>query len=351
MSKNVLVTGYAGFLGSHLMLHHLRAGDVVYGIDNYSSSNRYSAHTEMIMTLGGFVFNADISKDFLKLTPHSIGYHIDNHEFPMQGGKVKFDLIYNFACPASPPIYQKIPVETMLTCVVGTQNILRLAQEHNAIVVQASTSEIYGDPESEFQRENYRGCVNPYGPRACYDEGKRAAEALCFDYKNKYDVDARVVRIFNTYGPHMNPRDGRVITNFVSQALENKPITVYGDGSQSRSFCYVDDLISAIVKMGSLEKNPNTPINIGNPVVFTMKELAELVVEKIGKGTIIHESLPVDDPAQRCPVIELAKEHLDWKPTIQLSEGLDLTISWIKDALKTEEHYKNLNSLYNSRFR
>jgi len=240
----------------------------------------------------------------------------------------KFDIIYNFACPASPPRYQSMPVKTMMTCVAGTKNVLDIAKEDSSILVHASTSEIYGDPETSPQKETYRGNVNSYGPRSCYDEGKRAAEALCYDYLN-LGVDARLVRIFNTYGPHMDPQDGRVVSNFINQALEGKPLTIYGDGSQTRSFCYVDDLISAIISMGRLRDNPRTPVNIGNPNEFTMKQLADLVEKKIASSSgVVYKELPIDDPTQRCPDISLARSLFGWEPKIQLDEGLDKTIEY-----------------------
>jgi UDP-glucuronate decarboxylase len=332
----VLVAGAGGFLGSHLMLHHLKQGDTVLGIDNFCSSKPGSDHVKLINLLckdgkQGMLLNGDITEN------GDDGLWGCFAEFESRGLGNQFDLIYNFACPASPPRYQEMPIMTMMTCVVGTNAVLDMAKKHKAIVVHASTSEVYGDPEHSPQEENYRGCVNPYGPRACYDEGKRAAEALCYDYLNTYKVDARLVRIFNTYGPHMDPYDGRVISNFICQALKGKPMTVYGNGMQSRSFCYVDDLIRGIVAVGGLAKNPGGPINLGNPKEFTMLDLVEQIGSRVNGGgdyKISYEQLPIDDPTQRCPDISKAKELLDWEPKVQLAEGLDMTIQYFMHAIK-----------------
>jgi UDP-glucuronate decarboxylase len=337
--KNVLISGAAGFLGSHLMLHHLKNGDNVLGVDNNSSSKRDSKHIDEIRKHTKFgselALNCDITK--LRDTNHAI------NEFRNKNSSRKFDIIYNFACPASPPRYQEIPVETMMTCTVGTKNILDIAADNNAIVVHASTSEIYGDPQHTPQAESYRGCVNSYGPRSCYDEGKRAAEALCFDYLNKHNVDARVVRIFNTYGPHLDAHDGRVVTNFIHQALKGEKLTIYGSGQQGRSFCYVDDLIRGILAMGNLPKNPGTPINIGNPNEFTIHELAQHVIYEVSGRTVEtpediditkfveYKPKPVDDPTQRCPDISLAKNILQWEPKIHLRQGLYNTVNYMSN--------------------
>lgn len=242
------------------------------------------------------------------------------------------ELIYNFACPASPPRYQAMPVETMMTCVVGTKNMLDVAKQHNAKIVHASTSEIYGDPHVSPQREDYRGCVNPFGPRACYDEGKRAAEALCYDYINKFNVDVRPIRIFNTYGQNMNPDDGRVISNFINQALRGEPLTVYGKGDQTRSFCYVDDLIDGIVRIAGYEKSTvlNQPINMGNPTEFTIMELAQKIVKLFPGTQIKYKSIPADDPTQRKPNIDRAYVAALWVPKVSLDEGLEKTIAYFK---------------------
>ena len=313
MNKKVLITGSAGFLGSHLVEHHLSIGDVVHGVDNFSSSNKSSNHHKKLVSNSNYFF---------------VKCDISSQEFVGKSKNLEFDIIYNFACPASPPRYQEIPVETMMTCVTGTKNVISIAKK-NTVVVHASTSEVYGDPEISPQKESYRGSVNPYGPRSCYDEGKRAAEALCYDYRNKYDIDVRLVRIFNTYGPQMDIKDGRVVTNFIGQALKGKPLTVYGDGSQTRSFCYVSDLIRGITTLSSIGSNPGGPINIGNPNEFTVLDLAKKVKDRFG-SQIEFKPLPVDDPLQRKPDISLAEKLLSWQPVVQLDEGLDKTIEYFR---------------------
>jgi len=324
--KRVLVTGAAGFLGSHLARHHLEAGDQVLGIDDFCSSVKESAHLKDLLSYERFSFlEMDIAAP-----PSSYTWQQIDAWREKRGA---FNLIYNFACPASPPRYQEMPVHTMLTCVVGTERMLQLAEDDDAVLVHASTSEVYGDPNLTPQPESYRGCVNSYGPRACYDEGKRAAEALCFDYLNQYEVDARLVRIFNTYGPNMDPYDGRVVSNFIRQALKGEDLTVYGDGKQSRSFCFVTDLVRGIVALGALPKNPRTPVNVGNPNEFTILELAQKVQNRLG-GKVIYHSLPVDDPTQRCPDITLAKELLKWQPEVSLDSGLDQTIAYFKGVVR-----------------
>lgn len=340
MPKNVLITGVAGFLGSHLALHHLEEGDYVVGIDNFHSSNPESKHLQKLMYTkrwtNRFVF---IQHDICK---HDIHADVDNAFYSFEDDERDIDLIYNFACPASPPIYQSNPVETMMTCTLGVKNILDIARVHSeSTVVHASTSEVYGNPASSPQNESYLGNVNSFGPRSCYDEGKRAAEALCYDYIHKYDVDARLVRIFNTYGPHMDQNDGRVISNFIVQALKGKPLTVYGNGEQTRSFCYVDDLIRGIISMGEIANNPMRPVNIGNPHEFKMIELAEKVNQKIcnGSNVIEYKSLPEDDPTQRRPDISLARDLLDWYPIVQLDEGLDKTIEYFKNVIDINSHF------------
>ncbi len=331
---NVYVTGVAGFLGSHIANYHLDRGDHVWGVDNFSSSHFNSKHIKLLIADKRFSFaKFDVSET------RACEY------MRAQTPATKIDVVYNFACPASPPIYQRMPIETMMTCVVGTKNALDFAREHEAIVVHASTSEVYGDPETSPQFETYKGNVNSYGPRSCYDEGKRAAEALCFDYLHKNNVDARLVRIFNTYGPNMDQNDGRVISNFISQALRHEPLTIYGDGMQTRSFCYVDDLVRAIVAMADLSKNPGTPINIGNPDEFNMMQLADVVLEKM-YGTSVRPRftlsdpnmfvvmpLPKDDPTQRKPDITLAKEILKWEPKISLAEGVDKTFEYFRKVI------------------
>lgn len=333
----VLVTGAAGFIGSHLMLHHLGMGDEVMGVDNYCSSNRSSEHVQTIretcLSAGrGKLMTGDISESGIP------GLRWCIEEFNVEFGYKPFDIIYNFACPASPPIYQSIPVETMMTCVVGTAKVLDVARAQGSIVVHASTSEVYGDPSVTPQTESYLGNVNSYGPRSCYDEGKRAAEALCFDYLNKHEVDARMVRIFNTYGPHMDPDDGRVVTNFMKQAIKNEKLTMYGDGQQTRSFCYIDDLVRGITKLASLKENPRAPINLGNPTEFTMMDLAFQVLRLVNEGkqvpnAIKYEPLPKDDPTQRRPSIELARKFLGWEPKVSLEEGLQKMFPYMVNAL------------------
>jgi UDP-glucuronate decarboxylase len=331
MNKNVLITGAAGFLGSHLTIHHLKSGDRVLGLDDFSSSRENSRHLLFIRKMyspeRAMIRKVDVcsSADVSSAVSDFTSY--DNKQI---------DIIYNFACPASPPRYQEIPVKTLLTCTAGTANILDVARRHESVLVHASTSEVYGDPTITPQPESYRGNVNPYGPRSCYDEGKRAAEALCYDYLHKYGVDARLVRIFNTYGENMDPYDGRVVSNFIVQALKKKPFTVYGGGSQTRSFCYVSDLIRGITSLAEYSKNPGGPINLGNPVEFTVKELA-LIVNRLVYGDvaadIIDMPLPVDDPLQRRPDITRAKEILGWEPTVSLEEGVTRTIEWFKEEL------------------
>ena len=244
------------------------------------------------------------------------------------------DLIMNFACPASPPRYQAMPIETMMTCVVGTKNMLDIARQYDAVIVHASTSEVYGDPTVSPQIETYRGNVNSWGIRANYDEGKRAAEALAFDYIHKFDVDVRVLRIFNTYGPQMDANDGRVISNFINQALRGEALTIYGHGQQTRSFCYVDDLVDGIVTLATMPRNQalNSPINLGNPNEFTIEELAEKVAIKLCAGRLVvrKEAMPLDDPSRRCPDITKARDLLRWEPKVQLDEGLDHTIEYFK---------------------
>jgi UDP-glucuronate decarboxylase len=317
--KSVVITGVAGFLGSHLALHYLMNGEKIIGIDNFSSSNENSQHFAALKKFETFsFFEGDIC---------------DVSCFEQLKAK-QISLIMNFACPASPPVYQKMPILTAKTCTIGVANVLDFAERTGARVVHASTSEVYGDPAVSPQREDYRGYVNSYGPRACYDEGKRCAEALCYDYLNSYDIDVRLVRIFNTYGPHMDQYDGRVVSNFVRQALKNEPLTIYGQGQQKRSFCYVDDLISGIVALGELKDNPKSPVNIGNPNEFTVKELACLVSSMVGTNKFRYEPMPIDDPTHRCPDITLAKTLLGWEPKIQIREGLEKTISYFKQIIK-----------------
>lgn len=330
---NVLITGVAGFLGSHLAEHHLKAGDTVWGIDNFSTALGPEApHFMQLRRHPAFHFFEEDVTDVSEIRGWAT--------FGQTAGS-KIEKVYNFACPASPPRYQAMPVETMMTSVLGTRNMLEVARQQKAIFIQASTSEVYGDPSVTPQPEKYLGHVNSYGPRSCYDEGKRAAEALCYDYLHKHGVDARLVRIFNTYGPHMDPDDGRVVTNFIKQALMGEKLTVYGDGKQTRSFTYVSDLIDGIVKLGSLSVNPGTPVNIGNPTEFTMLELAIQVLSVVDRlhggrynDMIIHAPLPQDDPTQRRPDITLAKKLLQWEPKIALADGLKVMVPYMKEALE-----------------
>lgn len=317
MMKNVLITGVAGFLGSHLAMHHLSRGDNVIGVDNFSSSRPTSHHLRMLKESKAFTFyNIDICNEQELSSVVEMG---------LRKYEKKLNITYNFACPASPPRYQAIPIETMMTCVVGTKNVIDITRrfgEQDVRVVHASTSEIYGNPYDSPQVETDWGNVNSYGFRSCYDEGKRAAEALCFDYLHKFDTDIRIVRIFNTYGPHLDPSDGRVISNFLIQAASGQPITVYGDGCQTRSFCYVDDLIRGIVSMGELKTSPRVPINLGNPDEFTINELVETIIELYPGACIEFNPLPQDDPMRRKPNIDRAKEILKWNPEIDLRTGL-----------------------------
>ena len=306
----ILVTGGAGFLGSHLCERLLAEGHEVICLDNFYTGRKINiAHL-----LGNPSF---------ELMRHDV---IDPF-------KAEVDQIYNLACPASPPHYQFNPIKTTKTSVMGAINVLGLAKRVKARVFQASTSEVYGDPEVHPQPESYRGSVNPIGPRACYDEGKRCAETLFFDYHRENKVDIRVVRIFNTYGPRMLANDGRVVSNFIVQALQGHDITVYGDGTQTRSFCYVDDLIEGFVRLMNTE-GITGPVNIGNPGEFTMLELAEKVLTLVGgKSKIVHRPLPQDDPLQRQPDISLARAKLGWEPTIPLEEGLRRTIAYFRKSL------------------
>ncbi|MDR2901957.1 MAG: SDR family oxidoreductase [Lactobacillales bacterium] len=313
--KTILVTGGSGFLGSNLCRRLINEGGKVICVDNNYTGRMNNVSSLMDNPLFRF-FEHDICEPLL-LTEH-------------------IDQIYNLACPASPPAYQgKHSIRTTKTCVLGAINILELAEKNQATVLQASTSEIYGEPLVHPQPESYRGNVNPIGVRACYDEGKRCAESLFFDYHRHNGVDIKVVRIFNTYGPNMDPCDGRVVSNFICQALKGKDITIYGDGSQTRSFCYVDDLIDAMIKMMNSPKGFTGPVNIGNPAEFTMKELAGKILKKLDMNLkMVYEKLPADDPTQRRPDIALAQEKLGWAPMVSLDEGLDKTIAYFKKELK-----------------
>ncbi|MDR1871926.1 MAG: SDR family oxidoreductase [Deltaproteobacteria bacterium] len=307
--KKIIISGVAGFLGSHLCDKLMSLGNYIIGIDNlYTGKEKNISHL--------------IDNINFKFIYHDL---ID---------PIKFDAdeIYNLACPASPPQYQKDPIRTFKTSILGSLNLLEEARRLNAKIFQASTSEIYGDPEISPQTESYRGLVNTIGVRACYDEGKRGAETLFFDFHRFYNIKIKVVRIFNTYGPRMDPDDGRVISNFVTQALLGHPITIYGNGEQTRSFCYCDDLIDALVLMMNTSDTFTGPINIGNPNEFTIIELAELVQDIIGKKSkIIYKPLPMDDPRQRRPDISLAQKELGWTPKIQLPEGLRRTAKYFDE--------------------
>ena len=309
--NKILITGGAGFLGSHLAEKLLYSGNEVLVVDNFFTGNKQNL-THLL------------SNPNLEVMRHDV-------TFPLY---VEVNQIYNLACPASPVHYQYDPVQTTKTSVHGAINMLGLAKRTRARILQASTSEVYGDPEVHPQPESYWGKVNPIGIRSCYDEGKRCAETLFFDYHRQHQTDIKVVRIFNTYGPRMHPNDGRVVSNFIVQALKGKDITIYGDGQQTRSFCYVDDLIDAMIKMMNSEKGFTGPVNIGNPGEFTMLQLAEMVLSlSNSKSKIIYQPLPSDDPKQRQPNIDLAKDKLGWQPKVELKDGLKETIAYFKKMI------------------
>ena len=308
----ILVTGGAGFIGSNL------CSKLVKDKDNYviCMDNLYTGRMENISHLMGLP---------------NFKFILHNVQEPF---KTDVDQIYNAACPASPPAYAKTPMETVKTCVMGSINMLDLATESGAKIMQFSTSEIYGNPAVHPQTEDYWGNVNPIGLRSCYDEGKRCAETLCFDYHRQAGTQIKVIRIFNTYGPAMDPNDGRVVSNFIIQALKGEDITIYGDGSQTRSFCYVEDLIDGMVRMMNSRDGFPGPVNIGNPGEYTIRELAEIVIELTGsKSKLVFEDLPADDPQQRKPVIDLAKKELGWAPTTELREGMLQTIEYFKTVI------------------
>jgi len=322
MGERILVTGGAGFLGSHLCERLLAQGHEVLCVDNFfSSSRRNVAHL------------ADDRR--FELMRHDV-------TFPLY---VEVDEIYNLACPASPVHYQFDPVQTTKTSVIGAINMLGLAKRLKVKFLQASTSEVYGDPSVHPQVESYWGNVNPIGARSCYDEGKRCAETLVFDYVRQHRLAAKVVRIFNTYGPRMHPNDGRVVSNFIVQALRNQDLTLYGDGRQTRSFCYVDDLIEALTRMMATAPSVTGPINIGNPSEFTIRELAELVVELTGsRSKLVFRPLPADDPKQRRPDISRAKAELGWRPTTPLREGLEKTIGYFEELLRQNDEPNDIGA-------
>jgi UDP-glucuronate decarboxylase len=311
ISKRILVTGGAGFLGSHLCERLLARGHDVLCVDNYFTGRKDNV--------------AQLLQD-----PHfeAMRHDVTHPLF------VEVDEIYNLACPASPIHYQFDPVQTTKTSVIGAIIMLGLAKRLKAKILQASTSEVYGDPTLHPQPESYRGNVNPIGPRACYDEGKRCAETLFFDYHRQHKVRIRVVRIFNTYGPRMHPNDGRVVSNFIVQALKNEPITLYGDGTQTRAFCYVDDLIEGFLRMMDAPDTVIGPMNLGNPVETSVAELAQMVIDLTGsRSEITHKALPIDDPIQRCPDISQAKSVLNWEPRTALKAGLERTIAYFDKLL------------------
>jgi UDP-glucuronate decarboxylase len=311
VAKRVLVTGGAGFLGSHLCERLIAQGNDVLCIDNY-----FTGRKDNVARL--------LNDPHFEAMRHDITHPLF----------VEVDEIYNLACPASPIHYQFDPVQTTKTSVIGAINMLGLAKRLKAKIFQASTSEVYGDPTSHPQPESYRGNVNPIGPRACYDEGKRCAETLFFDYYRQHNLKIRVARIFNTYGPRMHPNDGRVVSNFIVQALRNDPITLYGDGTQTRAFCYVDDLVSGFLALMAAPDNVTGPVNLGNPVETSVAELAELVIALTGSHSeIVYRALPIDDPVQRCPDITQAKTLLGWQPRTELKDGLTRTIAYFDQLL------------------
>jgi len=311
VKKRILVTGGAGFIGSYLCEKLLNKGNEVICVDNFFTGNKQN-----IIHL--------LDNPYFEIIRHDITFSL----------YVEVDEIYNLACPASPVYYSFDPIQTTKTSVMGAINMLGLAKRLKIKILQASTSEVYGDPEVHPQTENYRGNVNPIGPRACYDEGKRCAETLFFDYHRQLNTKIKVIRIFNTYGPKMQPDDGRVISNFIVQALKNEDITIYGDGSQTRSFCYVDDLVEGIIKMMNSRDDFIGPVNLGNPTEYSILELAKKIIKLTNsKSKIIYKPLPEDDPKRRQPDITKAKKILKWKPNLELKEGLKKTIIWFKDKI------------------
>ena len=306
-----MVTGGAGFIGSHLCTRLVAGGADVLCVDNFFTGTKYNI-VDLFDTPNFELMRHDVT-------------------FPLY---IEVDEIYNLACPASPIHYQHDPVQTTKTSVHGAINMLGLAKRTRAKILQASTSEIYGDPEVHPQPETYKGNVSPIGPRSCYDESKRCAETLFFDYRRQHNLGIKVARIFNTYGPNMHPNDGRVVSNFIVQALREVDITIYGDGGQTRSFCYVDDLVEGLIRLMASDDEVTGPVNLGNPGEFTIKELAEKVIAKTGaKSDIVYRDLPEDDPMQRCPDISAAKAQLGWQPTIALDQGLEKTIDYFKTVV------------------
>ncbi|AFK55722.1 UDP-glucuronic acid decarboxylase family protein [Tistrella mobilis] len=311
-----LIAGAAGFLGSHLATRLIDDGWRVYGVDDF--------HTGLARNLAHLADHPDFV--FME--------HDIRRPLPKIAGLAQ---VWNLACPASPPHYQDQPIRTATTSVVGTLNLLELATQAEARFVMTSTSEIYGDPEVHPQPESYRGCVNTTGPRACYDEGKRMAEALCYDFVRQYGTDVRVARVFNTYGPRMRLDDGRIVSNFVAQALTGQKLTIYGSGRQTRSFCYVDDLVEGLVRLIEVERRPETPVNLGNPEEYSILEMAEMIGRLTGRRIrTTHDPLPADDPRRRRPDIALARRLLDWEPRVPLRTGLAATIDWFAELLAEE---------------
>lgn len=302
--KRILITGGAGFIGSHLCKRLLDEGNQVICLDNFFTGSR--KNVEQLL-----------DNEYFKLVEHDV---VESYD-------IEADEIYNLACPASPPHYQYDPIKTMKTSVFGIINALEVAKKYNAKILQASTSEVYGDPLVHPQVETYRGNVNPIGIRSCYDEGKRAAESLMMDYRRQYGIDTKIVRIFNTYGPNMDPEDGRVVSNFIIQALKNDDITIYGDGSQTRSFCYVDDLVNGFIKM--MDSKSKGPVNLGNPSERTILDFAKLIIKLTNSNSkIVYKPLPSDDPIKRKPDITLAKQELNWQPVVDIEEGINRTIEY-----------------------
>ena len=311
MAKKILVTGGAGFIGSHLCKRLVEEGNQVTCLDNFFTGSR--ENVKELLNYNNF-----------KIVEHDIINEYDE----------EVDQIYNMACPASPPHYQYDPIKTTKTSVIGILNMLELAKKYNATILQASTSEVYGDPHEHPQAETYWGHVNPIGIRSCYDEGKRCAETLIMDYYRQFGIDARIIRIFNTYGPNMDPNDGRVVSNFIIQALKNEDITIYGDGSQTRSFCYVSDLVEGIIRMMNNTQKFIGPVNLGNPSERTILDFAKLITCMTGTDSkIVFMPLPSDDPTQRRPDITLAKKELDWEPKVDIKEGIEKTIAYFKTKI------------------